>query len=51
MISLRCEIKIGWMDAGKGGFYHGKFNCYDRIWAIVVWDNEYEPEFFKIAKK
>ena len=45
---IPVKIKSGWYYAGKTG------NCLgwvfkDQLWAIVVWDDEEDPEMFKLA--
>jgi len=46
--SLKCQIKKGWMNAGKEGQYFGEFKIKGRIWAIVLWNNSDEPDLYKI---
>lgn len=46
-IGTACRIKKGWADAGKEGSYFGKHWIGGRFWAVVLWEDEEEPELFK----
>ena len=43
-----CRIKPGWEGAERRGLYLGKVLLL-QWWAIVVWDDEEDPETFKAA--
>ena len=43
----RCEVRAGWYNPGREGRYLGKVTT-DRDWAIVLWDNEEDPDLFKM---
>jgi len=47
--TLPCRIAIGWECAGKTGQYFGNIIVGDVCWAIVLWDNEEDPDMHKIA--
>ena len=44
--STPCRIKKDWAGAGRTGQYLGYIHI-GRKWAIVVWDAEEEPSFYK----
>jgi hypothetical protein len=49
---IRVKIRKGWEDAGREGELFGSVKP-DRgnsqEWAILIWDNEDEPELFKLS--
>jgi len=45
--TIPCRIKEGWEDAGREGQYFGFMYFLDGKWAVVLWDDEDEPSFFK----
>ena len=47
--TLPCRIAKGWDGAGKTGQYFGNFMIGNMCWAIVLWDNEEDPDMHKIA--
>ena len=45
----RIRIKKGWEDFGQVGTCLGIPIFVDQLWIPVLWDNEEDPEFFKLA--
>jgi hypothetical protein len=46
----RCRIKEKWEGAGKTGMYYGNFVIDGgHRWAIVVWDDEDDPDLHKLG--
>ncbi len=45
--TLRCRIKSGWDNSGKEGEYFGNVMINSQMWAIVLFDNEDDPDLFK----
>ena len=45
--SVKCQIAEGWGGAGQLGQYFGSIECNERTWAIVLWDDEEEPNLSK----
>lgn len=43
-----CKIKDGWCDAGKTGQYFGSITIHGRCWAVVLWDDDDEPDLYKL---
>jgi hypothetical protein len=43
-----CYIREGWDSFGRKGQYYGKICIYGMWWAIVLWDDEEDPAFFKV---
>lgn len=44
---LRCKIKHNFEYAGKMGELLTTVMTPQRIWAVVIWDGEDEPELYK----
>ncbi len=47
--SIPCKIHDNFDGAGRTGQYFGKININDMDWAIVLWDDEEDPDLFKAA--
>lgn len=45
--SVDCKIKEGWVDTNKTGQYFGNIVIKGVKWAVVLWDGESDPDFFK----
>ncbi len=45
--TVACKIKEGFDGAGKTGQYFGNMVIKNIQWAIVLWDGEDDPDFFK----
>ena len=48
---IRCRIKAGWLEAGREGHLLC-FVTHPRVgqtWAVVMWDDEEDPDCFKAA--
>ena len=45
----RCRIKEKWEGAGRTGKYYGNVSIENQKWAIVVWDDEEDPDLHKLA--
>lgn len=45
--TLRFKIKDGWDRAGEQGEYFGKISINDRIWALILFDGEDDPDLHK----
>lgn len=44
-----CKIKDGWKNFGKTGQYFGYVYIF-RPWAVVLWDGDEDPSYFKIER-
>lgn len=45
--ALRCKGKADTDKATILGWYFGRINVRGQVWAIVLWDTDREPEFYK----
>ena len=45
----RIRIKKGWSEFGKVGTCLGNTVFVEQEWIPVLWDNEDDPDFFKLA--
>lgn len=45
--ALRCKGKADTNKATNLGWYFGRINIRDQVWAMVIWDRDREPEFYK----
>ncbi len=45
--AIPCKIKDDWDQAGRKGQYFGFMYFLDKKWAVVLWDDESDPDFFK----
>ncbi len=47
--STRIRVKKGWYEFGKVGTCLGNPVFVNQEWIPVLWDDEEDPEFFKLA--
>ncbi len=47
--TLQCRIAEGWDKAGKTGQYFGNIMINDTAWAIILWDDEEDPNMHKLV--
>jgi len=45
--TVPCIIKDGWFNCGKSGQYFGNIMIGNRHWAIILWDDEEDPDMHK----
>lgn len=45
--ALRCKGKAATDKATILGWCFGCVTIKDQVWAVVIWDNDKEPEFYK----
>jgi len=45
--TIPCKIKDGWKESGRTGQYFGNIVVNNRCWAIVLWDDDEDPDMHK----
>lgn len=48
-VTVPCRIKMGWDGEGKTGQYFGFVAFGGTKWAIVLWDDDVDPDLHKAA--